>query len=556
VIGPLAIKVIYPTENQLIQSKDSNFIFGSVGNGDAALLINGVSAPVWPNGAFMAWLANPPASSPKYELIAAVGRDTVRYVRPVKIAPQPAPAPVATDTMGGRDTTRVGRDTARVAPDTARKTAVELAPVYATLIGPSTAPSDTDRVVTGYAPTGGIERWFLFPGTVVKVTSLTKDTGYVELDSTRTIAIERKDLRLPPMPGDTAKPAAVAPLAPQPGAPAPKTPAPVTTPPPVTTAPPVMTPPPTVSLPVVTAPPGARRAGDVRITPAAEWTDFAIPVSEKPAHLLEEDTTGIPTAVTLTLYGTTGVSRPATPVTATNSYVASYTVQQAGPSLRYTFTLKGPVYGYQPLWENGAFLLRIRRPPTIDPVDPLRGLTIAVDAGHPPAGATGPTGLREPEITLPVAKRVQALLLARGVNVLMTRMTDSAVDLNLRPAMARRANAQALVSIHLNAVPDGVNPFVAQGTATYYFHPHSRVLADGTQRALVAELGLTDNGIHRQNLALVRPSWMPAILTEGAFIIMPELEAALRTDDYQQRYARAVVAGLESYFKSLAAITR
>ncbi|HEX2721501.1 MAG TPA: hypothetical protein VHM24_01185, partial [Gemmatimonadaceae bacterium] len=48
VTGPLAIKVIYPTAGQLIQSKDSNFIFGTVGTGEAGLSINGVLTPVWP----------------------------------------------------------------------------------------------------------------------------------------------------------------------------------------------------------------------------------------------------------------------------------------------------------------------------------------------------------------------------------------------------------------------------------------------------------------------------------------------------------------------------
>ena len=32
VVGPLALKVVYPTSNALIQSRDSNFIFGSTGN--------------------------------------------------------------------------------------------------------------------------------------------------------------------------------------------------------------------------------------------------------------------------------------------------------------------------------------------------------------------------------------------------------------------------------------------------------------------------------------------------------------------------------------------
>src|SRR5436305_10772153 len=44
VTGPLAIKVVYPAPNHLIESRDSNFIFGSVGNGQASLTINGATA--------------------------------------------------------------------------------------------------------------------------------------------------------------------------------------------------------------------------------------------------------------------------------------------------------------------------------------------------------------------------------------------------------------------------------------------------------------------------------------------------------------------------------
>ena len=52
VTGRLEIKVVYPTPNALVQARDSNFIFGSVGNGDATLTIDGASVPVKPNGAF------------------------------------------------------------------------------------------------------------------------------------------------------------------------------------------------------------------------------------------------------------------------------------------------------------------------------------------------------------------------------------------------------------------------------------------------------------------------------------------------------------------------
>jgi len=219
--------------------------------------------------------------------------------------------------------------------------------------------------------------------------------------------------------------------------------------------------------------------------------------------------------------------------------------------MRYTFSLRGPVYGYQPLWQDSTFTLRVRRPPAIDSADPLRGLTIAIDPGHPPVGATGPTGLWEPVATLAVGLMVRDMLQARGVNVLMTRTTPDPVDLYLRPTMARRANAHALVSIHLNAVPDGMNPFRSEGTTTYHYWMHSAPLANAVHQSLLPELALPDKGVKRENFALVRPTWMPAILCEGAFIIMPDQEAALRTPEYQERYARGIVNGLDKYFRSL-----
>jgi N-acetylmuramoyl-L-alanine amidase len=219
--------------------------------------------------------------------------------------------------------------------------------------------------------------------------------------------------------------------------------------------------------------------------------------------------------------------------------------------MRYTVSLRGPAYGYLAVWHDSIFTFRIRRPPAIDAVDPLKGLTIAIDPGHPPVGATGPTGLWEPLPTLAVGLKVREMLAARGVNVLMTRTDSLPVDLNLRGTMARRGNAHALVSIHFNALPDGENPFVQQGTMTFYFWAHSEPLARMTHQALLTELSLPDKGVIRRNFALVRPTWMPAILCEGAFIMMPDQEAAIRTPEYQARYARAIVQGLESYFRTV-----
>ena len=71
------------------------------------------------------------------------------------------------------------------------------------------------------------------------------------------------------------------------------------------------------------------------------------------------------------------------------------------------------------------------------------------------------------------------------------------------------------------------------------------------QRTLVPQMGLVDLGVNYDNLAVVRGTWYPAILCEGAFIMMPDQEAAMRTPEYQERYARGIADGLENYFRAL-----
>ena len=68
---------------------------------------------------------------------------------------------------------------------------------------------------------------------------------------------------------------------------------------------------------------------------------------------------------------------------------------------------------------------------------------------------------------------------------------------------------------------------------------------------MVQLLGLRDLGFYRRDLALVRSTWMPAVLTEGATLIIPEQEHALRTSAFQEAYARGIVDGLEAYFRAL-----
>src|SRR5690606_4033351 len=100
--------------------------------------------------------------------------------------------------------------------------------------------------------------------------------------------------------------------------------------------------------------------------------------------------------------------------------------------------------------------------------------------------------------------------------------------------------------------PDGVNPLTNNGTSVFYNHPRSIPLAAAVQRALVSQLGLRDLGVGRGDLALVRPTWFPAILTEGLFMMVPEQEAALRTEEGRRRYASGVFQGIRAWLRERA----
>jgi len=58
---------------------------------------------------------------------------------------------------------------------------------------------------------------------------------------------------------------------------------------------------------------------------------------------------------------------------------------------------------------------------------------------------------------------------------------------------------------------------------------------------------LPDLGIGRADLAVIRATWMPAVLCEGMFVILPDQEARLRSPEGQRAYARGVRDGLRSF---------
>lgn len=571
VVGKLDLRVVYPPDRATIFARDSTFLFGSTGSGEARLAINGVDVPVHPNGSWLAWLPLPPRERAQWELVATQGADTVRLLRrlvlpaPRRVLSDSAPLvvdsaslrPMGREARRGSDLVRVAVRAPRnaavhfVAADGSRRALVNLGAVglsgdstlWATevearalqlqgrvvvsrgadsvalatgrvaladsagaryaVVGDRPAPQgpfapDSDRVVIARpVANGGTYKWFLLPGTVVEVTGRSGDMVRARLDRDLEVWLAGGDVRELPA----------------------GTPAPV------------------------------RVAGNARVVSrGGEASDLVIPMGERPPYIVHEGERQL----VLELYGTVANTDILNYATG-DSIVRRVTWEQAGGErARYVIDLNAPVFGYLVRWERGALVLRLRRAPAVNPTHPLQGVTIAVDAGHPPAGSTGPTGLYEAVATLAIAQRLEAVLKGRGATVYMTRTAPGAVGLIDRPEMARRAGAHAFVSIHLNALPDGVNPFTAHGTGTYYFNARSVPLAREVQRGMVRRMGLRDLGINYDNLAVVRPTWMPSVLCEGAFVMIPEQEALLRTPEFQEAYALGVADGLEAYFRRLA----
>lgn len=603
--GALDLRVAYPSEGARVTARDSTFIFGQTGSGRATLTINGAPVEVAPNGAFLAFLPVPtdgvyrlqatrdaetaarefkveiPArtvtgpTGPTITSVSPSGALTVREGERVPVTvratpgarvrvvlPDGAHAPLVesggfVDATDPADNFRAGgaqsrsettlyrglvpvrsdwqlADTSvtrpRLAPTIARAAVrdaplarpeadpqVELVlgadtvrrplrlnlavlPEGLSLVGVATPPANApgDWTVRGRIDVGGPFHYFWAAGTRFHITGERDNYYRVHLAGALHAWVPANDVRLL-----------------EPG-----------------------------------TPPPASTIAAVRFRATPDYIDLRVPLSERLPYRVEQgehsltlDVFGAISQVNFFQYGTLDP--------AIRRAVWS---QPADSVYRVVVDLAQPVWGYDVRFDDaGALILRIRRPPAIDVERPLAGLRIAIDAGHPPAGAIGPTGLTEAEANLGISLHIEQLLQAAGAHVIMTRRDGSPVELGARPRMAADSNAHVLVSVHNNAFPDGVNPFTNNGTSVYYFHPHSIDLARQLQAELLAELGLRDIGVGRADLALVRPTWMPAALTETMYLMVPEQEAALRDPTVQRRIAQAHVRALEQFLRARAA---
>lgn len=162
----------------------------------------------------------------------------------------------------------------------------------------------------------------------------------------------------------------------------------------------------------------------------------------------------------------------------------------------------------------------------------------------------------EKNATLALSVRLRSLLGARGIQVITTRESDQAVDLNRRAEIANHANARACISLHAADTGSGVHlfassqtpaaptRFVAWKTAQAGWVTRSLALAGVLNSALLhAGMAVT---LGRTALPAIDSMMCPAVAIEVA----PErdsdhkITAEPDEPDYQARVASALAAAI------------
>ncbi len=191
-------------------------------------------------------------------------------------------------------------------------------------------------------------------------------------------------------------------------------------------------------------------------------------------------------------------------------------------------------------------------------------LRIIIDAGHgaPDGGAVGVNGTLEKDINLAIAKKVQEILEAKGIKVIMTRMGDSGLqenpnaslremkrsDMNTRLAIMKKSNSDLFLSIHMNYFQQkSVN-----GLHIFYAKNHSEIepLAENIQARIGEITGAKTHMVKTadRSLFLMKNPPIPAILVECGFLSNAEEERRLNSEDYQSRIAWAIADSVEKYY--------
>ena len=223
---------------------------------------------------------------------------------------------------------------------------------------------------------------------------------------------------------------------------------------------------------------------------------------------------------------------------------------------------------------------------------------VVLDPGHGGVemGAVGPSGLKEKDVTLDLARRLrQALQTDRSISVVLTRDEDRLVGLDERTAIANHNRADLFVSIHLNAsrrtrargaetyfLAADATDDAARTTAALENRSHgvdedslsggsradelelvlwdlaqaqylveSSLLGERMQRHLNEVAATRDRGVKQAPFRVLMGATMPAILVEVGFISNPDEEARFKTLSYRNQVVDAMAVAVQEYLRDL-----
>jgi N-acetylmuramoyl-L-alanine amidase len=225
----------------------------------------------------------------------------------------------------------------------------------------------------------------------------------------------------------------------------------------------------------------------------------------------------------------------------------------------------------------------------------LRDLIIAIDAGHggEDPGTIGRKGTREKNVVLAIAKELENQLKNEpGMRPVLVRRGDYYVGLRKRMKIAREQRADLFVSIHADSFKDprvrGSSVYVlsrngASSEAARWLAEQENaadlvggvslddkddllasVLLDLSQTATLSAstdvgtsvlkqlgtLGKTHKRrVQRAGFMVLKSPDIPSILVETAFLSNPTEEERLRNRAHQRKLAKAMTAGVRTFFK-------
>ena len=170
---------------------------------------------------------------------------------------------------------------------------------------------------------------------------------------------------------------------------------------------------------------------------------------------------------------------------------------------------------------------------------------VVIDAGH---GGVDPgtvgNSVKEKDVNLAIALKLEALLKAKNIKSFMLRQDDTFVGLYDRPYIANALNATLFLSIHNN----GIDNNKVSGTETLYFPEKAgdtsftgQKFAKLIQDLLINNLkSVNRKTVARPGLVVLKYAKMPSALAEIGFVTNKNEAKNLQSEAYQQKTAQAL----------------